>query len=162
MNEVLLEARNLKKHFPVTRGLLRQKSVGVVKAVDGVNFTLRQGTTLGLVGESGCGKTTTARLILRLEEVTAGQIFFAGQEVQHVTGKRLQAYRRGIQPVFQDPYSSLNPRQRVRDIVAEPLQVNTTMSRAAVQERVADILNLVGLSPAAALLYPHEFSGGQR
>lgn len=162
MQQVLLEVRNLKKHFPVTSGLFLRKAMGQVKAVDGVSFTLHEGTTLGLVGESGCGKTTTAKLILRLEEVTSGQILFDGREVQHLSGQALQKYRSQIQPVFQDPFSSLNPRMRVRDIIAEPLRVNTSMSSAAIRDRVAELLNLVGLSPSAAMLYPHEFSGGQR
>lgn len=162
MSQSLLELQNLTKHFPVTQGLLLQKTVGAVKAVDGVSYRLGTGETLGLVGESGCGKSTTAKMILKLEAPTSGSILFGGQDVQSLSGKALQGYRRGVQAVFQDPYSSLNPRLRVGRLITEPLVVNTEMSKAQIQERLRELLDLVGLSHRAAHLYPHEFSGGQR
>lgn len=162
MSETLLELRDLKKHFPVTKGLLFQETIGLVKAVDGVSYSLGAGETLGLVGESGCGKTTTLKLVLMLEQPTSGTIRFRGREIQSLQGQDLKAYRRGVQAVFQDPYSSLNPRIRIRDTIAEPLVVNETVSKAKVNERVHELLNLVGLRPSAATLFPHEFSGGQR
>ena len=162
MSETLLELRDLKKHFPVTKGLLFQETIGLVKAVDGVSYSLGAGETLGLVGESGCGKTTTLKLILMLEKPSGGTILFRGRDVNALQGQDLQAYRRGVQAVFQDPYSSLNPRIRIRDTIAEPLVVNESVSKAKVNERVQELLNLVGLRPSAATLFPHEFSGGQR
>ena len=162
MSETLLELRDLKKHFPVTKGLLFQETIGLVKAVDGVSYSLGAGETLGLVGESGCGKTTTLKLILMLEKPSGGTILFRGRDVNALQGQDLKAYRRGVQAVFQDPYSSLNPRIRIRDTIAEPLVVNESVSKAKVNERVQELLNLVGLRPSAATLFPHEFSGGQR
>lgn len=162
MSDTLLEIRDLKKHFPVMKGLIFQKPIGLVKAVDGVSYALGAGETLGLVGESGCGKTTTMKMILMLEKPTAGSIIFRGEDIQALGGKDLKAYRKGVQAVFQDPYSSLNPRMRVGDIIAEPLVVNETLAKAAVKERVQELLSLVGLRPNAADLFPHEFSGGQR
>jgi oligopeptide/dipeptide ABC transporter ATP-binding protein len=162
MSEALLEIRNLTKHFPVTQGLIFQETIGVVKAVDGVSYALGTGETLGLVGESGCGKSTTAKLMLMLERPTSGSILFQGREVNTLSGPELQTYRRGVQAVFQDPYSSLNPRMRIGRIIAEPLVVNTQMTKAAVKERVQELLSLVGLSQRALDLFPHEFSGGQR
>jgi ABC-type oligopeptide transport system ATPase subunit len=158
----LLQVRHLKKHFPVTRGLLVMRTIGWVKAVDDISFSVPQGETLALVGESGCGKTTTAKLILRLEEPTDGEILIDGQPVHDLRGKALKTYRTTVQAVFQDPWSSLNPRMRVRQIVAEPLVINRRMSRAATEERVREVLDSVGLRPQQANLYPHEFSGGQR
>jgi len=158
----LLRAQNLKKHFPVTKGLLLMKTIGQVKAVDDINFTLQQGETLALVGESGCGKTTTAKLILRLEEPTSGEVLIDGQNVHALTGNDLKEYRTMVQAVFQDPWSSLSPRMRVRNIVAEPLVINQKISRAEVEERVKEVMASVGLRPEQANLYPHEFSGGQR
>jgi oligopeptide/dipeptide ABC transporter ATP-binding protein len=158
----ILQALRLKKHFAVTEGLLWMKVVGWVKAVDDVSFSIRQGETLALVGESGCGKTTTAKLILRLEQPTAGQVFVDGKDVHALSGDLLKEYRTTVQAVFQDPWSSLSPRMRVRDIVAEPLVVNRQVSAGEVKERVAEILGHVGLRPQQADLYPHEFSGGQR
>jgi oligopeptide/dipeptide ABC transporter ATP-binding protein len=158
----IIRAQRLKKHFPVTKGLLVMKVIGQVKAVDDISFSIRQGETLALVGESGCGKTTTAKLILRLEHPTAGQVFIDGKDIHALKGNELKEYRTMVQAVFQDPWSSLSPRMRVRDIVAEPLVINRKMSRAEVKERVEEILASVGLRPEQANLYPHEFSGGQR
>lgn len=162
MAEAVLEARNLKKYFPVRRGVLSSRLLGVVKAVDGVSFTTRRGETFGLVGESGCGKTTTARVILRLEKPTEGSVLVSGREIEELRGHELGTYRASVQAVFQDPYSSLNPRKRVRSIVGEPIVVNRTLPRRAVAARIAELLDQVGLAPKSADLYPHEFSGGQR
>ena len=161
MDSSLLAVRDLRKHFPVG-GSLFGKARGVVKAVDGVSFTIGSGETLGLVGESGCGKTTTSKLVLAAEEPTAGTIEFEGRNIADLSRADLQDYRAKVQVVFQDPYSSLNPRMRVEDIVAEPLPAENGASRASTRERVEEALNLVGLRPESAALYPHEFSGGQR
>ncbi len=158
----LLSVQNLKKHFPVTKGLLLMKTIGWVKAVDDISFTLQQGETLALVGESGCGKTTTAKLILRLEQPTSGEVLIDGQDVHALSGSELKDYRTMVQAVFQDPWSSLSPRMRVRNIVAEPLVINQKVSRAQIDERVKEVIASVGLRPEQANLYPHEFSGGQR
>ena len=158
----LLRLENVKKHFPVTKGLILMKTVGYVQAVDGISFTIKQGETIGLVGESGCGKTTTSKLILRLEQPTEGQILLEGQDIQAFKGQAVKDYRTAVQAVFQDPWSSLSPRMRVRDIVAEPLTVNRDVSGPEARERVAEVLQQVGLHPEQANNYPHEFSGGQR
>lgn len=158
----LLSVQNLKKHFPVTKGLLLMKTIGWVKAVDEISFTLQQGETLALVGESGCGKTTTAKLILRLEQPTSGEVLMDGKDVHALSGSDLKDYRTMVQAVFQDPWSSLSPRMRVRNIVAEPLVINQKVSRAQIDERVKEVMASVGLRPEQANLYPHEFSGGQR
>jgi oligopeptide/dipeptide ABC transporter ATP-binding protein len=158
----LLSVQNLKKHFPVTKGLLLMKTIGWVKAVDDISFTLQQGETLALVGESGCGKTTTAKLILRLEQPTSGEVLMDGKDVHALSGNDLKDYRTMVQAVFQDPWSSLSPRMRVRNIVAEPLVINQKVSRAQIDERVKEVIASVGLRPEQANLYPHEFSGGQR
>ena len=158
----ILSVQNLKKHFPVTKGLLLMKTIGWVKAVDDISFTLQQGETLALVGESGCGKTTTAKLILHLEQPTSGHVLIDGKDVHALRGNDLREYRTMVQAVFQDPWSSLSPRMRVRNIVAEPLVINQKVSRAQVDERVKEVIASVGLRPEQASLYPHEFSGGQR
>jgi len=146
----------------VTKGLLLMKTIGWVKAVDEISFTLQQGETLALVGESGCGKTTTAKLILRLEQPTSGEVLMDGKDVHALSGNDLKDYRTMVQAVFQDPWSSLSPRMRVRNIVAEPLVINQKVSRAQIDERVKEVMASVGLRPEQANLYPHEFSGGQR
>lgn len=161
-NEVLLEAEGLKKYFPVTKGLLISQVTGWIKAVDGVSFDVRAGETLGIVGESGCGKSTTAKMLLMLEEPTEGTIKYQGHEIHNATSSERREYRRSVQAVFQDPWSSLNPRMRVRDIIAEPMVINMDIGRREQQERVGKLLNDVGLSSYHANLYPHEFSGGQR
>lgn len=159
----LLTVRNLKMHFPVTEGALIPRVVGHVKAVDGVSFTIRKGETLGLVGESGCGKTTTGRCILQLEHATAGEIIFDGKNLIELDRKSMMALRQKIQVIFQDPYSSLNPRMKIGDIIAEPMMVHKTEpDNAARQARVAELLRLCGLDPRFADRYPHEMSGGQR
>jgi oligopeptide/dipeptide ABC transporter ATP-binding protein len=160
--DTLIRVENLKKYFPVTKGLILMKTVGYVQAVDGISFTIKQGETLGLVGESGCGKTTTSKLILRLEKPTEGRILLEGRDIQTFKGPELREYRTLVQAVFQDPWSSLSPRMRVRDIVAEPLVVNRKVTPQERNERVAEVLRQVGLYPEQANNYPHEFSGGQR
>jgi oligopeptide/dipeptide ABC transporter ATP-binding protein len=160
--QLILRADRLKKHFPVTKGLLIMKVIGQVKAVDDISFSIRQGKTLALVGESGCGKTTTAKLILRLEAPTSGHVFVDGKDVHGLRGSDLKDYHTTVQAVFQDPWSSLCPRMRVREIIAEPLVINRQVSRAEVNARVEEMLAAVGLRSQQATLYPHEFSGGQR
>jgi len=159
--EPLLEVRDLTKHFPIRKGLL-SRTVGHVRAVDGISFDLFAGETLGLVGESGCGKTTTGRCILRLIEPTSGAVRFAGRSVLGLGSRELRSLRREMQIVFQDPYSSLNPRLTIGSMLAEPLAIHGLARGAAARERVAELLTLVGMSPDHARRYPHEFSGGQR
>jgi oligopeptide transport system ATP-binding protein len=157
----LLEVRDLQKYFPIRRGLF-SRTVGHVRAVDGVSFDIRAGEVLGLVGESGCGKTTTGRCILRLIEPTAGSVRFDGREVTGMGKRELRALRREMQIVFQDPYSSLNPRLTVGSMLGEALAIHHLARGAAARERVAELLRIVGLHPDHARRYPHEFSGGQR
>ena len=159
--EPLLEASRLVKHFPITRGVVFSKEIARVRAVDGIDLVLRRGVTVGLVGESGCGKSTTARLLLRLVDPTSGRIRFQGQDVTEARGERLRALRREMQMIFQDPYASLNPRMTVRQIVGEPLVVWGRWRGGGYHE-VAELLERVGLSADHADRYPHEFSGGQR
>ncbi|MCA3593605.1 MAG: ATP-binding cassette domain-containing protein [Methylobacterium sp.] len=161
--EVLLSVEGLEVHFPVTRGIVFERKVGLIKAVDGVDFVLRRGETLGLVGESGCGKSTVGRAILRLVAPTAGRILFEGQEVGGLEGASLRALRRRVQLIFQDPYASLNPRMSVGEAIAEPIHLHRLrQGKTAVQDRVRELLQLVGLSSSHAGRFPHEFSGGQR
>ncbi len=160
--DVILEVRDLVKHFPITKGFLLQRAVGAVRAVDGVSFTVREGETLGLVGESGCGKTTTGRLILRLMEPTSGEVIFQGRNVFRLNREELRRLRRDMQIIFQDPYSSLNPRMTVGDIVGEPLEIHRLARGREKIRRVQELLEIVGLSPYHVNRYPHEFSGGQR
>jgi oligopeptide/dipeptide ABC transporter ATP-binding protein len=158
----MLEVRGLVKHFPAGGTFLGMRPKGWVKAVDGIDFTIKQGETLGLVGESGCGKTTTTKLLLLLEEPTGGSILFDGLDVSKLKGRDRLIYRQSVQAVFQDPYSSLSPRMRVGDIIGEPLEAQGRHSKQQIRDRVAQALELVGLNPVHVRLYPHEFSGGQR
>ncbi len=161
--KVLLEVNNLKMHFPVTSGLIFQRAVAHIKAVDGVSFTVNEGETLGLVGESGCGKTTTGRCILQLYEPTEGEVVFQGQELTQLNTRSMRAMRRQMQVIFQDPFSSLNPRMTAGNIIGEPLIVHGLVeNKVEYKERVAELLNNVGLNPYMADRFPHEFSGGQR
>src|SRR5213595_1950535 len=157
----VVEALHLTKHFPVRGGFLARETA-VVRAVDEVSFSIEPGRTLGLVGESGCGKTTTAKLVLLLEQPTAGMIRFDGRDLQTLDRTMLHAYRRSVQAVFQDPFASLNPRMRVDQIIAEPLVTHERLGSGEVAKRVARLLELVGLADRSADLFPHEFSGGQR
>src|SRR2546421_482404 len=162
-SSIILQVQNLVKHFPILGESVFAKAMGAVRAVDGVSFTVYQGETFGLVGESGCGKTTLGRCILQLERPTAGQVIFAGQELTGLTEARLRVIRRQMQVIFQDPYSSLNPRMSVGQMLAEPLQVHgMEPRRAGRRQRVAELLAEVGLPPALTERYPHELSGGQR
>ena len=160
--DVLLEVRNLRKYYPVTKGFIFQRQVGAVKAVDDVSFFIRKGETLGLVGESGCGKTTTGRVILRLQEPTHGEALFEGRDIFKLGKEELRRLRRDMQIIFQDPYSSLNPRMTVGDIIGEPLEIHKLARGKEKVRRVQELLEVVGLSPYHANRYPHEFSGGQR
>src|ERR671926_141797 len=158
----LLVVEDLKKHFPVTRGIIFQKQIAAVKAVDGVSFSVRQGETLGVVGESGCGKSTMARCIMRLLDPTGGRIVFDGRDITRLSRAEMRPYRREMMMIFQDPYASLNPRKRVGFIVAEALQVHKLGTEAETKRRVQELLEVVGLNPEHYNRFPHEFSGGQR
>ena len=161
--EVLLEVTNLKKHFPISEGILFSKNVSLVKAIDGISFTISKGETLGLVGESGCGKTTTGRCILQLEKPTEGRILFDGQDLTEMDASTLAPLRQKIQVIFQDPYSSLNPRLKIGDTIAEPMKVHQVESDAiSRRKRVTELLDICGLPSRMADRYPHEMSGGQR
>jgi oligopeptide/dipeptide ABC transporter ATP-binding protein len=160
-SDVLLEVRDLKKHFPIKGGLLG-KTKGHVYAVDGVSFTLKKGQTLGLVGESGCGKSTLGRSIIRLYEPTSGSVTFDGVDLLKLSTSEMRHKRRDMQIIFQDPFSSLNPRMTIQSILAEPFQIHNMGTKAEIQKKVEELLELVGLPSQAAARYPHEFSGGQR
>ncbi|MCH8061562.1 MAG: dipeptide ABC transporter ATP-binding protein [Chloroflexi bacterium] len=161
--DTLLEVKNLKMYFPVTSGIIFQRTIAEVKAVDDVTFTIKRGETLGLVGESGCGKTTTGRCILQLYKSTAGEIIFEGQNLNNLDNRSMREMRKKIQVIFQDPYGSLNPRMTCGDIVGEPLIVHKlTSGKGEFRDKVSDLLQTVGLNPYMADRYPHEFSGGQR
>jgi oligopeptide transport system ATP-binding protein len=161
-NGTILQVKDLKMHFPITQGIIIQRKVGAIKAVDGVTFDIIRGETLGLVGESGCGKSTTGRAILQLYEPTAGEVYFEGQSLTELKGESLRKMRRRMQMIFQDPYASLNPRMTVGDIVGEPLVVHNISKGKERRERVQELLRVVGLNPYFVNRYPHEFSGGQR
>jgi len=162
MDEIL-RVENLKVHFPVTKGIVFQKQVASVKAVDGVSFTLKRGETLGLVGESGCGKSTTGLAVIRMLAATSGRILFEGEDITTFGKSQVKEFRRRVQMVYQDPYGSLNPRMKVSDIIGEPLEVHgRAKDRVAYRARIEELLDMVGLAPYMADRYPHEFSGGQR
>ena len=158
----LLTVTGLQKYFPVTHGIIFRRQVGAVQAVDGLDFTVREGETLGLVGESGCGKTTTGRLLTRLLEPTGGEIVFDGRDITHLRSGQMRPLRRNIQMIFQDPYSSLNPRHTVGSIVGAPFRLQRIPPEGGIKRSVQELLELVGLSPEHYNRYPHEFSGGQR
>ncbi|TDF43319.1 dipeptide ABC transporter ATP-binding protein [Streptomyces sp. WAC05374] len=159
----LLEVRDLVKHYPLTRGVLFKKQIGAVRAVDGVSFALHPGETLGIVGESGCGKSTVARMLVSLERPTSGRILYKGEDITRLSGRALKAVRRNIQMVFQDPYTSLNPRMTVGDIIGEPFEIHPEVApRGDRRRRVRELLEVVGLNPEHINRYPHQFSGGQR
>jgi oligopeptide/dipeptide ABC transporter ATP-binding protein len=161
--EPLVQVRDLAKHFPINRGILFQHKVGAVKAVDGVSFDVQRGETLGIVGETGCGKSTTARLIMRLLDSTGGEVRFDGQDITRLKGARLKAIRRDMQMIFQDPYSSLNPRKTIGSVIAEPFAIHGLLDGKGERKRaVQELMETVGLNPEHYNRYPHEFSGGQR
>jgi len=161
-NGILLNVENLKMWFPITQGIVIQRHVGDIKAVDSISFFIRRGETLGLVGESGCGKSTTGRAILQLYRPTAGDVYFEGENLCKSKGEKLRRMRRKMQMIFQDPYASLNPRMTVGNIIGEPLEVHNILKGKALKERVQELLQVVGLNPYFINRYPHEFSGGQR
>jgi oligopeptide transport system ATP-binding protein len=162
MAEPLLQVKDLVKYFPITRGIFFQKQIGAVHAVDGVSFDIYKGETLGLVGESGCGKSTTGRTVIQLYRPTSGKVIFEGKDLVAIKGKELRETRRRMQMIFQDPYASLNPRMTIGEIIAEPLILHKILDKDAARDKVCELLELVGLNPQYANRYPHEFSGGQR
>ncbi|MCZ7427335.1 dipeptide ABC transporter ATP-binding protein [Micromonospora aurantiaca] len=163
MTENIIEVRDLVKHYPVTRGVVFKKTIGQVKAVDGVSFDLKAGETLGVVGESGCGKSTLARVLMNLEKPTGGQVLYKGQDISKLSGGALRRLRRQIQLVMQDPYTSLNPRMTVGDLIGEPFEIHPEVApRGSRRSKVKELLDLVGLNPEHINRYPHQFSGGQR
>jgi oligopeptide transport system ATP-binding protein len=161
-NNTLVRVENLVKHFPIHQGILVQRQVGAVKAVDGISFDIKQGETLGLVGESGCGKSTTGRAILQLHKPTSGKVYYKDDELGSVNETQMRKLRRDMQIIFQDPYASLNPRMTIGDIISEPLEIHKIGTPNERQERVRELLDLVRLNPFFIKRYPHEFSGGQR
>ena len=161
-NEPLLDVRNLVMHFPLKKGLVIQRHIGDVQAVDDISFQIMPGETFGLVGESGCGKSTTARAIVQLDTVTSGEVFFEGKDLSNLSVKELRKTRRHIQMIFQDPFTSLNPKLNVETIVSEPMRIHGLVPRREQSQRVRDLLLTVGLNPDFAARYPHEFSGGKR
>src|SRR6266508_1996314 len=161
-DDLLLDLKDMQVHFPVMAGFIISRKIADNKAVDGVTFNVRRGETLGLVGESGCGKSTTGRAILQLYRPTGGKVFFNGTDMSTLRGNDMRMLRRKMQMIFQDPYASLNPRMSVRDIIGEPLLIHKLGSAAERRERVAELMRIVGLNPYYATRLPHEFSGGQR
>ncbi len=161
-NEVIIEIRNLTKHFPITSGLIRRKKVAVLKAVDGVSFQIHRGETLGLVGESGCGKTTLGKCLLQLYRPTSGEVLFDGKDLCKLSSKELRPLRKNLQLIFQDPYDSLDPRFTASDIIGEPMRIFKMHRTPEYHKRIDELINIVGLSSYMADRYPHEFSGGQR
>jgi oligopeptide transport system ATP-binding protein len=161
-DDVLIQVRDLKMYFPITSGFIFQKVIAENKAIDGITFHVKRGETLGLVGESGCGKSTTGRCVLQLYRPTAGEVLFEGQDLTQLDGKNLRRFRRRMQMIFQDPYASLNPRMSVKDIIGEPLVIHNLYKGRERLERIAELMKIVGLNPYYANRFPHEFSGGQR
>ncbi len=161
-NDILIEIKNLSMYFPITKGIIRQQKIAEVKAVDGVNFFIRKGETLGLVGESGCGKTTLGRCLLQLIRPTSGEVYFEGVDLCTMTSDHLRSTRQRMQIIFQDPFDSLDPRMTAGEIVAEPLRVHTRIRGGELREKIAELLQIVGLDPSMTERYPHQFSGGQR
>src|SRR5438045_55808 len=161
-SKTLVDIRDLKMHFPLTKGIIFQRTAGYVRAVDGVSFTIDRGSTLGLVGESGSGKTTIGRTIIRLYKPTAGQILFENRDLAKMDGEGLRLARQRVQMIFQDPFASLNPRYTIGSLIAEPMHIYEVASSAEIRERTTELLRVVGLRPEYIDRYPHEFSGGQR
>ena len=161
-NDVLLEVRNLKKYYSLRSGFLFQKTAGIVKAVDDISFYIRKGETMGLVGESGCGKSTTVRVILRLTPPTGGSVLYDGKNIFDLDKNEMFKVRREMQIIFQDPYASLSPRMTIGDIISEPMEIHRAGDRNSRMKRVKELLEIVGLNPEHINRYPHEFSGGQR